>query len=169
MINEHDIEAFKRFENPHKGSSLDQFMDEIMDDYAPDYFGKVKEFHDAFGHSFNKDFTQPDPKEFWLRWRLIAEEFKELGLEFTKADEYIVPGKAVPKEIRENILKETADLLYVVFGLCVTYNLPIGEAFNRVHRSNMSKLGINGKPVLREDGKVVKGPNYKEPNLKDLV
>lgn len=158
MINEHDIEAFKRFQ-PEQLSMFDN----------TDYFSSVMSFHEAFNHPVAKKIKNPNPEEFWLRWRLIAEEFKELGLEFTKADEYIMAGKPIPEDIRVNILKETADLLYVIFGLCVTYNLPIEEAFMRVHRSNMSKLGADGKPILREDGKVIKGPNYKEPNLKDLV
>ena len=159
MINEHDIEAFKRFEQ----GPLD-----IMDDYAPDYFGKVKEFHDAFGHPFGLSLKHTDPDQFWFRWRLIQEEMKELGLEFTNADGELFEHEMILSN-RDKILKETADLLYVIFGLCVTYNLPIGEAFNRVHRSNMSKLGTDGKPVRRDDGKILKGPNYKEPDLKDLV
>ena len=162
MINKHDIEAFERFQPPVQ---LELFQEDIN----INYFDKVREFHTAFNHPFGLDFEKISPNEFWLRWRLIAEEFKELGLEFQKADEFIVAGAKVPEPIRVNILKETADLLYVVFGFCVTYNLPIEEAFMRVHRSNMSKLGADGKPILREDGKVQKGPNYKEPNLKDLV
>lgn len=162
MINEHDIEAFKRFKQPEQ-------LEMFMEDTNPNFYDKVYEFHKAFKHPTERDLAQPDANEFWLRWRLISEEFKELGLEFTKADEYLMNGVLIPDIIRRNILKETADLLYVVFGFCVTYNLPIEEAFMRVHRSNMSKLGADGKPIYREDGKVSKGPNYKEPNLKGLV
>lgn len=157
MINEYNIEAFSEFEQA-----------DLIDDYAPDYFGKVKEFHKAFGHPVDLNLKYADPKQFWFRWRLIQEEMKELGLEFTKADGELFETSMVLSN-RDKILKETADLLYVIFGFCVTYNLPIGEAFNRVHRSNMSKLGADGKPVHREDGKILKGPNYKEPDLKDLV
>jgi predicted HAD superfamily Cof-like phosphohydrolase len=68
-------------------------------------------------------------------------------------------------------LKEGADLLYVLLGTFVSLGLgdQLIEAFERVHISNMSKLDENGKPIYREDGKVLKGPNYKSPNLEDLV
>ena len=53
--------------------------------------------------------------------------------------------------------------------MAVAFGLPLEVAFNRVHASNMSKLDDDGKPIYREDGKVMKGPNYKPPHLKDLV
>jgi predicted HAD superfamily Cof-like phosphohydrolase len=159
MINEHDIEAFQRFEQT-----------DLIESYAPDYFGKVKDFHTAFGQPTDKSFTYTDPDTFWFRWRLIQEEMKELGLEFTNADgDLFEHGMIMSKKTRQNILKETADLLYVIFGFCVTYNLPIGEAFLRVHKSNMSKLGPDGKPIYRDDGKVLKGPHYKEASMEGLV
>jgi predicted HAD superfamily Cof-like phosphohydrolase len=159
MINEHDIEAFQRFEQA-----------DLMESYAPDYFGKVKEFHKAFGQPTDLKLRYTDPNTFWLRWRLIQEEMKELGLEFTNADGQLFEhSMIVSDKVRENIIKEIADLLYVIFGFAVTYNLPIGEAFLRVHKSNMSKLGPDGKPMYRDDGKVLKGPNYKEADMKGLV
>jgi len=62
-----------------------------------------------------------------------------------------------------------ADLLYVIYGYAVTFGWDLDEAFRRVHESNMSKLGDDGKPIKDNNGKVMKGPNYKRPNLKDLV
>ena len=88
-----------------------------------------------------------------MRFKLIIEELNE----FTDATD------------KENLLKELADLLYVIYGYAATYGLPIDEAFKRVHESNMSKLGDDGKPLYREDGKVLKGPNYKQADLGDLV
>ena len=88
-----------------------------------------------------------------MRFKLIMEEVDE----FANATD------------KENLLKELADILYVVYGYAATYGLPIDEAFKRVHESNMSKLGEDGKPVYREDGKVLKGPNYKPADLSDLV
>ena len=158
MINEHDIEAFQRFQ-----------PETLMDDYAPDYYGKVREFRKAFGRPMDLSIVKPNLIPFWFCHRLINEEFKELSLAFTNADGELVRNSMISDETRENILKEMCDLLYVIFDMAATFDLPIGEAFNRVHRSNMSKLGADGKPVYREDGKVLKGPNYKEPNLKDLV
>ena len=66
-------------------------------------------------------------------------------------------------------LKELADLVYVCYQYAENLGWDLDEALNRVHRSNMSKLGEDGEPVYREDGKVLKGPNYQPPNLSDLV
>jgi len=71
-------------------------------------------------------------------------------------------------ESPEELTKELADLLYVTIGFAVTFGLPLVEVFERVHQSNMSKLGEDGKPIYREDGKVMKGPNYQPPQLGDL-
>lgn len=73
------------------------------------------------------------------------------------------------KAAKAALLKELCDLQYVLSGFAVTFGLPLDEAFKRVHESNMSKLGPDGKPIYREDGKVLKGPNYKKPDLSDLV
>jgi predicted HAD superfamily Cof-like phosphohydrolase len=66
-------------------------------------------------------------------------------------------------------LKELADLVYVCFQMAASQDWDLDEAMRRVHRSNMSKLGEDGKPIYRGDGKVLKGPNYAPPNLKDLT
>ena len=72
-------------------------------------------------------------------------------------------------EPAENQLKELADLVYVCYQFAASQDWDLDEAMNRVHRSNMSKLGEDGKPIYRPDGKVLKGPNYKPPTLEDLV
>lgn len=69
----------------------------------------------------------------------------------------------------ENLVKELCDLVYVICGLCATFGIDFDEAFKRVHESNMSKLGDDGKPMYRDDGKILKGLNYKEPDLSDLL
>lgn len=66
-------------------------------------------------------------------------------------------------------LKELSDLVYVCFQFAASQDWDLDEAMRRVHRSNMSKLGEDGKPIYREDGKILKGPNYQPPNLKDLT
>lgn len=66
-------------------------------------------------------------------------------------------------------LKELADLVYVCFQMAASQEWDLDEAMRRVHKSNMSKLGEDGKPIYRADGKVLKGPNYAPPNLKDLT
>ena len=66
-------------------------------------------------------------------------------------------------------LKELADLVYVCYQMAASQEWDLDEAMRRVHKSNMSKLGEDGKPIYRADGKVLKGPNYKEPTLTDLI
>ena len=66
-------------------------------------------------------------------------------------------------------LKELADLVYVCFQFAASQEWDLDEAMRRVHDSNMSKLDEYGKPIYRPDGKVLKGPNYKEPYLQDLI
>ena len=87
---------------------------------------------------------------------LIAEECKEFF-------------DAVENEPYENELKELADLVYVCFQYAENMEWDLEEALDRVHKSNMSKLGLDGKPIRRADGKVLKGPNYQPPILNDLV
>ena len=72
-------------------------------------------------------------------------------------------------QFSHNCLKELADLVYVCYQYAENMNWFLDEALNRVHESNMSKLGEDGKPIYREDGKVLKGPNYKPPDLSDLI
>jgi len=72
-------------------------------------------------------------------------------------------------EHRENCLKELADLVYVCYQYAANMKWDLDEAMHRVHESNMSKLDEEGNPIYRDDGKVLKGPNYKPPNLEDLV
>ena len=93
---------------------------------------------------------------------LITEEFKEF-LE-AEATLYLSSSK-----VREDCLKELADLVYVCYQYAANMKWDLDEAMHRVHESNMSKLDEDGNPIYREDGKVLKGPNYKPPNLADLV
>ena len=96
-----------------------------------------------------------------LRRGLIAEEFQE----FIDSFDDIMSDEHDPA----HTIKELADLIYVSYGYAATYGWDLDEALNRVHKSNMSKLGDDGKPVKRLDGKVIKGPNYKPPHMDDLV
>ncbi len=93
---------------------------------------------------------------------LIVEEFKE----FLEADGLLFRDNP---EFPANCLKELADLVYVCYQYAVNMGWDLDEAMHRVHESNMSKLDEYGRPILREDGKVLKGPNYQPPNLEDLV
>ena len=93
---------------------------------------------------------------------LIVEEFKE----FLDAENQLIMGLRVNAA---DCLKELADLVYVCYQYAENLGWDLDEALNRVHLSNMSKLGEDGQPIRREDGKVLKGPNYQPPYLKDLV
>lgn len=120
-------------------------------------YDKVREFHTAFGHALNKSFKEGGDAAhelLQLRTRLIKEEYEEVVEALWKGD-------------LSQVAKELADLLYVVYGTAVTYGIDLDTVFNRVHQSNMSKLGDDGKPVFRDDGKVMKGPNYQPPNFDD--
>lgn len=118
------------------------------------------EFHKAFNIPY---LTEPCPYDddevtmqtHRLRKRLMADEVNEWAVEAN----YNAPI--------ENRAKELADILYTVIGTIIHEGLQdhIEKVFDLVHESNMSKLGDDGKPVLRVDGKVLKGPNYKEPDL----
>lgn len=127
----------------------------------------VKEFHNAFGLvAADYPRTQPDDL-IRLRIRLIQEEFQETRTELLSLITAQNPRQRVAA--LQRLLKELADLRYVLEGTAVTFGLPINDAFTEVHRSNMSKLGLDGKPILREDGKVLKGPRYSEADMKRFV
>ena len=93
---------------------------------------------------------------------LIVEEFKE----FLEADGMLFRHG---QNVQQECLKELSDLVYVCYQYAANMGWDLDEALNRVHISNMSKLDEDGKPIYRADGKVLKGPNYKQPNLADLV
>ena len=92
---------------------------------------------------------------------LIIEEFKE----FLEAEGFLFMHG---KNHQEHALKELADLVYVCYQYAENMGWFLDEALDRVHKSNLSKLDEEGNPIYREDGKVLKGPNYKPPNLEDL-
>ena len=124
-------------------------------------FKKVKEFHKAFNIAVNEDITV---EQLDLRQKLIAEEFKEVTTEINMLKLF-----PTSKSYKEDLLGELCDLLYVVYGTAVSFGLDIDKAFARVHIANMSKLGEDGKPIYREDGKVLKSKNFTKAYLGDLV
>ncbi len=126
-----------------------------------EYSGSLRQFMTAFGQPVDRSLS--DFPTLALGARLIAEEAKEVDGAFV---DYATENT---KEKAEHLLKELADLVYVCHWLAVACSLPLKEAFKRVHESNMSKLGEDGKPIKRADGKVLKGPHYHEPDLSDLV
>jgi NTP pyrophosphatase (non-canonical NTP hydrolase) len=114
---------------------------------------------------FRKSFrvnNSTTPASRTLQRRLIVEEFKE----FLDAENQLIMGLTINSA---DCLKELADLVYVCYQYAANLGWDLDEALDRVHKSNMSKLDDNGNPIYREDGKVLKGPNYQPPNLTDLV
>tara|TARA_Y100000289_G_C3902401_1_gene139934 strand:+ start:575 stop:1012 length:438 start_codon:yes stop_codon:yes gene_type:complete len=111
-----------------------------------------------FRHAYEV-INDPERRNFQLT--LINEEHRELLEAHLKVHDY--------EGAEADCLKELADLVYVCFQYAENLDWDLMEALHRVHKSNMSKLGDDGKPVRREDGKVLKGPNYKPPVLDDLT
>lgn len=122
-------------------------------------FEKIREFHKAFRYAGHSEVERTPPLDTrLLRKKLIAEEFSEL-LDVLMNE----------PENHEQIAKEGADLLVVVYGLFHDYGINADEAFALVHESNMSKLDDDGNPVFREDGKILKSKNYLPPDMKKCL
>ncbi len=119
-------------------------------------FEDVKTFMKTFGQIVRSKAQFPDEKTMQLRFELIKEELNELN-----------------QAMKDKDLKEVADaltdILYVTYGAGCAYGIDLDKCFKEVQRANMSKLGNDGKPIYNEKGKVMKGPNYLEPNLKPFV
>jgi NTP pyrophosphatase (non-canonical NTP hydrolase) len=105
--------------------------------------------------------NSPDRSTRSVQKELMIEEFKE----FLQAEGFLFMHG---KNHQEHALKELADLVYVCYQYAENMGWFLDEALDRVHQSNMSKLDDDGNPIYREDGKVLKGPNYKPPTLEDL-
>jgi len=117
-------------------------------------FEKVAEFMNAFGQIVETEPTWTSVSQ--LRYDLIDEELKELG-------------QAIEERNIVEVADALTDLLYVVYGAGHSFGLDLDKCFEEVHNSNMTKLGPEGKPIYREDGKVMKGPGYRAPNLKTTL
>lgn len=116
----------------------------------------VAEFHSAFDIPVLDRPTLPEPERRALRERLLKEELDEF-IEANKNGDLIEAVDAI------------IDLLYVLYGTALEYGIKTKPLFHEVHRSNMSKLGADGKPLRREDGKVLKGPNFFKPNILEVL
>ena len=119
-------------------------------------FKDVKTFMKAFGQEVKTGADFPNNKITQLRYDLIKEELDELE-----------------KAMKTNDLNEVADaltdILYVTYGAGHAYGIDLDKCFAEVQKSNMSKLNKYGKPIYNEKGKVMKGPNYFKPNLKQFL
>ncbi len=119
----------------------------------------VKTFHEAFKLDYRE--TQKANlgiDKNMLRYNLMKEENEEY-VEAANNDDLVEVADAL------------GDMLYILCGTIIEHGLQhkIEEVFSEIQRSNMSKLGADGKPIYREDGKVLKGPNYFKPNIADIL
>ena len=119
-------------------------------------FEDVKIFMETFGQMVRTKPKFPNEKTMQLRYELIKEELNELE-------------EAMKTKNLKEIADALTDILYITYGAGYAYGINLDKCFKEVQRANMSKLGKNGKPIYNEKGKVMKGPNYLEPNLKQFV
>ena len=119
-------------------------------------FNDVKKFMETFGQEVKKKAEFPSDKIVKLRYDLIKEELDEF--------EEAIKGKNL-KEVADSL----TDILYVTYGAGHAFGIDLDKCFDEVQRSNMSKLGEDGKPIYNEHGKVMKGPKYFKPNLKKFI
>jgi predicted HAD superfamily Cof-like phosphohydrolase len=115
-------------------------------------FELAGDFMEAFGQEVRDEPRWPDFSTRELRLELIREEVEELQTGIENQD-------------LVEIADALTDILYVVYGAGHAFGIDLDACYAEVHASNMSKLGEDGKPMKREDGKVMKGPNYFEPDL----
>jgi len=119
----------------------------------------VQEFHEAFGLGVQQSpVADLSMQKLKLRFDLMDEENKEY-LEAAENNDLVEVADAL------------GDMLYILCGTILEHGMQhkIEEVFNEIQRSNMSKLGADGKPIYREDGKVMKGPNYFKPNIESIL
>ncbi len=119
-------------------------------------FKSVKKFMETFGQEIKEKASFPNDKITSLRYDLIREELDELKEAMDK------------KDIKE-VADALTDILYVTYGAGHAFGINLDKCFEEVQNSNMSKLGLDGKPIYNDKGKVMKGPNYFKPDLGKFV
>ena len=119
-------------------------------------FEKVGLFMRTFGQEVKKKSSLSSNKINDLRINLIEEELNEFKYAISKKD---------LKEVADAL----TDILYVTYGAGHAFGINLDDCFEEVQKSNMSKLGNDGKPIYNEKGKVMKGPNYFKPNLNKFL
>lgn len=119
-------------------------------------FELVREFHDRFERPIPARPLLPDRATAGLRLSLILEEARELNDALAQYD-------------MVGIADALCDLLYVTYGAGLDFGINLDACFAEVHRSNMTKLGADGRPIVRKDGKILKGPAYDPPHLERIL
>ena len=119
-------------------------------------FQRVKKFMETFGQEIREKASFPNEKITSLRYELIKEELAELK-------------EAIENKDIKEVADALTDILYVTYGAGHAFGVNLDKCFEEVQNSNMSKLGLDGKPIFNDKGKVMKGPNYFKPNLSKFV
>ena len=119
-------------------------------------FEKVKNFMITYAQEVKQSASFPDENIIKLRLKLIKEELEELE-------------QALNDKNLLEVADALTDILYVTYGAGHSFGINLDACFEEVQRSNMSKLGEDGKPIYNEYGKVMKGPNFSKPNLKQFI
>ena len=119
-------------------------------------FEKVKIFMKTFGQEVKEKSSFSSDQINQLRVNLIKEELEELKI-------------AIDSKNLVEVADALTDILYVTYGAGHAFGVDLDKCFDEVQRSNMSKLGKDGKPIFNEKGKVMKGPNYSKPDLEKFV
>ena len=119
-------------------------------------FNDVRIFMQTFGQEVKIKAEFPEEKIVKLRYNLIKEELDELQ-------------NAIKTKYLKEIADALTDILYVTYGAGHAYGIDLDKCFKEVQKSNMSKLGEDGKPIYNEKGKVMKGSKYFEPNLSQFI
>ena len=151
-------DTMSRYEADRLPEGVNHEEDPVIENFTLDKwlggtnFELAGDFMEAFGQEVLETPTLPEPDLAKLRLELIREEVEELNVGIEGMD--IV-----------EIADALTDILYVVYGAGHAFGIDLDACFKEVHDSNMSKLGEDGKPIYREDGKVLKGPNYRSPDL----
>jgi predicted HAD superfamily Cof-like phosphohydrolase len=116
----------------------------------------VHKFHEIYDCHIGAEPGFPKQEIRDLRIGLLREEWEEY-LEAEEQNDYV------------EVCDALGDMLYIIYGTCVSYGIPINEIFQEIHNSNLSKLDEQGKPIRREDGKILKGPNFFQPNIPKII
>ena len=119
-------------------------------------FDDVKTFMQTFGQEIKIKARFPKKKIVKLRYDLIKEELDELKI-------------AMKKKNLKEVADALTDILYVTYGAGHAYGINLDKCFAEVQKSNMTKLGKNGKPIYNKKGKLMKGPKYFKPNLEKII
>ena len=150
-------------------------VDHMVSTLRRNSYNQVKKFHEVFGHPVADEPTVIDIGRNILRLELIREEFCELleaaGLKDAALEiraVYLNPDEDYAPDII-GIADALGDLEYVVNGAALEHGINLPEVVSEIHRSNMTKLGPEGKPIYREDGKILKGEGFEAPDLKKVL